>query len=263
MTTNLKKSVAGVMMLFSFVPALALAEDTTGTAGTPVVTSATTSPDGVKTVQPNNFCSRISTIQTKSADALMKLDEKTAKNEAARLDKIANKESNTDAKRAEGRSDVDAKRVKNWNSLASKAKTDVQKAAVEAYKTAITNAVTIRRTSVDAAVKVYRDALAVAMTTRNTALNQAVTTFKVSMDAALSKAKADCTANVSSKTVKDTYNKSVSDARKALQAARKTANTAMGIPTLKKTRNDGVRAAEVIFKTATDKARADLLLALK
>lgn len=243
--------MAGMLVIVSFLPALAFAENTT--------TSTATN----KKVSVSNFCVNLSSIQTKTASQITKAEEKQSKNEGDRLNNITKKESIADAKKAQGRSDVDAKRLKNWDKMVSKAKTDTQKSAVEAYKTAISNAVTVRRTSVDAAVKAYRDALTAILSTHSGSIDGAILTFKTSVDTALTKAQTDCTAGISSKTVKSNFNNSISEARKVLQDARKTANDSMGITTLKKTRDEAIKAAEAIFKQATEKARADLLIALK
>ena len=100
------------------------------------------------------------------------------------------------------------------------------------------------------------------MTSHSGAIDTAIATFKSTVNAALTKAQADCAANVDPKTVKDTFNKSVSDARKVLQDARKSAEMASGLATLKQTRDTAIKAAEQAFKTATDAARAALKLAL-
>jgi hypothetical protein len=247
MKLNLKNSVAGMLVAFSFLPMFAFAE------------TGSTKVAKVK----ENFCTNISIKESKTLEIIKRAEERQAKNEAERSDKIAKKESDVDAKRAQNRSDIDAKRLKNWDRMVSKAKTDTQKTAVEAYKTAISSAVTVRRTSVDAAVKTYRDALTGTITTHSSAIDQVIAAFKASVDTSLVKAKADCAASVDPKTVKDTYNKSVSEARKVLQTARKAANDNSGITTLKKTREESIKLAETTFKQATEKARADLLLALK
>ena len=250
MKFNFKKIIASTLVVFSMLPVLTFAEENGKSATAP----------GKK---EGDFCTRLSSVQVKYADQIKKTEEKRFKNESDRSDKLHNKESDIDARRASNRADVDGKRMKNWDKMLSKAKTDAQKAAVEAYKTAIQNAVTARRTAVDGAVKTYRDGLTAAMTTHSGTINTAIAAFKASVDAALSKAQTDCSNKVDSKVVKDTFNKSVSDAKKVLQEARKSAEISSGLAALKKTRDEAIKAAETTFKQATDKARADLMLALK
>lgn len=252
MKFNFKKFIASTLVVFSVLPALAFAEDNSSA-------NATNNP-GKKN---GDFCLRISSVQAKYADEVKRTEEKRLKNESDRSDKLRNKESEADAKRASNRTDIDGKRMKNWDKMTGKAKTEAQKAAVEAYKTAIQNAVTTRRTAVDAAVKAYRDGLTTTMTTHSGAINTAIATFKSSVDAALAKAQTDCNNKVDSKIVKETFNKAVSDAKKVLQDARKSAEMTSGLAALKKTRDDAIKAAETVFKQATDKARADLMQALK
>ncbi len=250
MNFNFKKGLAGVLVAFSFLPVFAFAEGPTATT-----------PQGIKT--EGGFCARISKVSTKVADDITRAESKQAKNKDDRATKLAEKESNADAKRAQGRSDADGKRLENWSKMARKAKTDVQKAAVETYKVAIKSAVDSRRASVDAAVKAYRDGLASAMTAHSSAISTAMLAFTTSVNTALTKAKTDCTAGIASKTVNEAFNKAVKDARKILQGARKTAEMTSGLKTLKETRDNTIKAAESVFKTATEKARADLMLALK
>ena len=252
MKFNLKKFIASTLVVFSVLPALAFAEDNN---------SARAENNQGKKI--GDFCLRLSSVEAKYADQVKKTEEKRLKNESDRSDKLHNKESDADAKRASNRTDIDSKRMKNWDKMAGKAKTDAGKAAVEAYKTAIQNAVTTRRTAVDASIKAYRDGLAAAMATHSGVVNSAISTFKASVDAALAKAQTDCSNKVDSKIVKDTFNKSVSDAKKVLQDARKNSEMTSGLAALKKTRDDAIKAAETTFKQATDKARADLMQALK
>ncbi len=158
---------------------------------------------------------------------------------------------------------IDGKRLKNWNKMEHKAKTDDQKSAVAIYKVAILKAVTDRRTAIDIAVKVYRDNLATAISAHNADIAGTFMTFKASVAASVAKAKADCTAKVPNQTVKDTFNKSIAGARKILQDSKKNDEGSSSLQALKQTRDNAIKLAETNFKTATEKARADLALALK
>lgn len=256
MNFNIKKGLAGLLVVFSFVvPALTFAE--TGT----ISTTTTTEKPALKT--NNNFCARISKIQTRIADQVTKTETKQSANQTNRVNKIAQKESDSDAKKAQSRSDIDAKRLQNWDNMTAKAKTDIQKTAVIAYKTSISQAVTDRRTAIDSAIKAYHDGLATTMTSHTSAIDAAMITFKASVATAVTKAQTDCTTQITSKTVSATFNKSINDARKALLVAKKSAEMTSALTDLKKTRNDAIKLAGTNFKTATTKARVDLMLVFK
>lgn len=246
MNFNFKKGIAGTLVAFSFLPVFAFAEGTTSS-----------------TKSANGFCARISTVSTKVADQITEAEAKQSKKQEDRSTNIAKKEGDADARRAVGRTTADGKRASNWDKMATKAKTDAQKAAVATYKQTIQDAVTARRTSVDTAVKAYRDGLTSAMTGHSTAVDAAMSAFKTAVNTALTKAQADCTAGIASKTVSASFNTSVSDARKVLRDAKKAAEMSSGLTALKQTRDTAIKAAEATFKAATEKARADLMLALK
>lgn len=254
MKFNFKKLTAGALLAMVLIPGFAFADF-----------ERSERKEKKESIRENNgnFCSRISSIEQKLADQITKAEAKQSTHQSERLGKIEKKESDIDSKRAIGRAEVDGKRVKNWNKMLTKASTDREKAAVEAYKTAISTAVTARRASVDNAIKAYRDGLTLVLANHKTAMDAAVATFKTSLDTAIAKAKADCAGGIDSKIAKETFNKSSSDAKKALQTARKNAETSSGLTALKKTRNDAINAAVTTFKAATEKARADLLLVLK
>lgn len=253
MKFNLKKLIAGTLVMFTLVPALTFAEGDNSR-------SSETKEKGKSSL---NFCSRISDIALKTADQITKAEEKQSKNQSERLSKLENKQRDVDEKRAHGRTDADSKRLNNWDKMGNKAKTEVQKAAVEAYKNAVKLAVDTRRTAVDAAVKAYRDGLAQILSTNSGTIDQAVATFKTNMNAAVTKAQADCTAGIDSRTAKASFDQAVKNAREALKSARKSIDMSPSIQALKKTRDDAINAAVSAFKSATEKARADLLLALK
>jgi hypothetical protein len=258
MTTYFNKLVASSLVVFSFMPVLAFAED-----ATPVVTSAPVAISAPTPKKATGFCANVSTVQAKLAAQIAKTETNQSEYQLKRISNVNKKEGDADAKRASGRTNADEKRVGNWTKMATNAKTDTQKAAVETYKAAISSAVAARRATVDATVKTYRDGLTAAIAQHGTTIDTAMTTFKSSIDAALSKAQADCTAGVLSKTVQQSFNSNIKDARTALAAARKAAEMSSGLTTLKKTRNDAITAAEVAFKKATDQAHADLIVALK
>jgi hypothetical protein len=255
MNLHFKKGLAGMLVAASFFPVLTFAEDSAGTSkGVPTIKM---------TREAANFCARISTIEARVANVATKAEEKQSAKESDKAEKLAKKESNTDARRAKGRADIDAKRLENWSKMGVRAKTDERIAAVAAYKEAVKQAVTVRRGAIDGAVKIYRDGLQVAMTSHSTTMSTALLAFKTSVSQAVEKAKADCAAQVASKIASDTFSKSLADARKVFQDVRKGTEGTSGLSALKKTRDDAIKAAEATFKTATEKARADLMLVIK
>ena len=211
----------------------------------------------------NKFCSQLSIINSKTADKITKAEEKESTYQTNRNTNFAKKQSVADEKKALVRTNADAKRATNWDKMINKAKTDDQKTAVTTYKTAVQTAIDARRTAVDATIKTYRDGLAQIIVTNTGSVNTATTTFKASVTSALEKARTDCANNVSSKTVKADFTKAVNDAKTILKASRKDATTNSEAISLKKTRDDAIKLIEITFKTATDKAHADLVLALK
>jgi hypothetical protein len=242
MKSYLKTIIASTLIIFSFIPAITFAEETTKKQG--------------------SFCTRVSTLQTKLADQVTATEKKVTLREESKTAIIIKKESDVDAKRAESRAKAEGSRAQKWDKMISKAKTSSQKTAVEAYKKAITDAVAVRRSAVDASVKAYREGLAELMKNKTSNVDAALATFKTTIDAALVKAQADCAAGVVDKTVSTVFNKSVSDARATLASSRKT-NKSEELKALKKVRDDAFKKAEAEFKSATDKARADLILGLK
>ena len=256
MKFNLKKSVAGMLVMLTLIPTLAFAEN----ENSGKFRNGEEGKERGKSAM--NFCARISDISSRTAEQITKIEEKQAKSQSERLGKLERKQGEVDEKRFKNRTEADGKRLGNWERMGGKAKTDAQKAAVEAYKTAIQSAVSARRTAVDAAVKAYRDGLALIMSTNSGTLTSAIATFKASVNAAVAKAQVDCTAGVDSNTVKTAFNLAVKDAREALKNARKSIDKSAEVQALKKTREDAINAAITAFKSATEKARADLKIAL-
>lgn len=255
MKFNFKKLVAGTLVMFTLVPALAFAENDNS--------KSRLNEGKEKEKSSLNFCSRISNIALKTADQITKAEEKKSKNQSEHLSRLENKQRDVDERRANSRTDADSKRINNWDKMGNKAKTEAQKAAVEAYRNNIKSAVETRRTAVDTAVKAYREALAQILSTNSGTTNQAVDIFKASMNTAVLKAQADCATNTNSKIAKDNFDKAVKNAQETLKNARKSTDMSPAIQALKKTRDSAINAATTAFKTATEKARADLLLALK
>ncbi len=254
MKYNTNKSIALLLITFSLLPILAFGESS-------ATNDLKTENKNDKNV--NNFCLKLSNLNEKLANQVKKTEDRQSLTQINHAVDLNKKESNGDSKKAISRLNTDTKRIKNWNKITNKAKTPEQLAAVESYKKSVQNAIDSRKIAVDAAVKTFKEGLALVNTTYTNSLSLAMTAFKTSVDNALIKAKTDCANNVTSKTVNSTFTKTVNDARSLLKTARKDALTNSGIANLKKTRDDAIKSAEDTFKTANDKAYADLLIILK
>ena len=245
MKNKMKKGLAGIIVMFSFVPMLVLAENTT----TPLKTE-------------KGFCARITTLSTKIVTQITNSEDKQERVHNEKEDKFIRKTGEVDIKRAQNRADIDGNRAKRWDKMLDKANTDAEKAAVTAYKTAIQDAATARRTAVDLAVETYRTGATASMTARDTAVKTAMEAFKVSVNSALTAAQSSCASGTTNQTVSSAFNKSVNDARKTLREAKKTADITSGIASLKQTRDEAIKLADTTFKTATTTALANLKLVL-
>lgn len=254
---SIQYSISSLLIIGSFMPFLAFAEDTTTSATTPTTTVSIPVPP------ENKFCSKFTEISTKLANQISDNEAKKKENESKNALIIAEKEAKVDAKKAAARTDADDKRIKNFDKANVKAKTDSQKAAVEVYKQSMTVAVTARRTAVDAAVKTYRDGITALLASKNTTTDTSMATFKTAVDAATIKATADCANKVSNKTISSTFNKAIKDARATLAANKKSGTQATAMKTLKDARDIAFKQAESDFKNATDKARTTLLMSMK
>ncbi|MCX6755801.1 MAG: hypothetical protein NTX85_00450 [Candidatus Nomurabacteria bacterium] len=259
MKKTIQYSISSLLILTSVMPFFAFAEE-----AIPETTSIKTTPATTIAIpQGNNFCAKIPAIGSKLGEQILNSETKKRENEARLAVNTTKKEADIDAKRASGRADTDSKRIKTADKLNTKAKTDTQKVAVTTYTKAINDSVTARRTAIDAAVKIYRDGITALYTTKSTDTDINFTTFKSSIDGAIQKATADCANKVASKTVSTTFNKSLKDARAAFTANNKLSVQNTQIKALKDTRDAAFKKAEADFKQATDKARADLIMAMK
>lgn len=261
MNYNFKKGFAGVLVVSFLIPATFVFAD----KGRDDMGEREREKIGLgKELKGNaGFCTKLSNVYDKMAEQITNAESRHVKNQSEKSERFNKKQGDLDAKRAQNRADVDGKRAKNWDKMTEKATTDAQKMAITTYKNVITQAVADRRAAVDLAIKNYRDAIATYTTTQNTGTNTAFETFKTAVNAALAKAKLDCGAGVDSKTVSAAFNKSVDEARTIFKSAQQTTKDGVSISTLKKTRDDAIKAAEEAFKKATEKARADLAQALK
>ena len=259
MKKSIKYSVSSFLILTSVMPFFAFAEEAIPET-TSIKTGITTT---IAIPQGNNFCAKISTIGSKLSEQMTNTETKKRENEAKLAANTTKKEADIDAKRATSRIDIDSKRIKTADKLNTKAKTDIQKAAVATYTKAINDSVTARRTAIDVAVKTYRDGLTALYSTKNTDTDTSFTTFKSSVDAAIQKATADCANKVPSKTASSVFNKSIKDARMALASSKKLSTVNTKVKELKDAKDAAFKKAESDFKQATDKARADLIMAMK
>ncbi|MEY2671964.1 MAG: hypothetical protein RL687_381 [Candidatus Parcubacteria bacterium] len=229
----------------------------------PISSFAETASPVVAIPAQSKFCSKFNEISSKLQSQISEVETKKKESEIKNETKIAEKESAVDAKKAEGRISADDKRIKNFDKTNTKAKTDKQKAAVVVYKKAMTDAVTARRTAVDTAVKSYRDSVSGLMSTKNTEIDSAIATFKTAVAKATDKANTDCANNIPNKIVSTEFNNAIKDAKTALSTSKKSFSKTAEVKALKLIRDTAFKEAETVFKSATDKARAELLIAIK
>jgi hypothetical protein len=248
MKTNIKKFVAGLMVVSSLLPALAFAEGNEN--------------EGKK---GDNFCARLSTITLKSSEKEANWLEREAKHKGDQEEKMQDRKAKMDAKRYMGRSDEGIRKSERFEKLTAKATTDAQKAAVEAYKTAITNAMTARKTAIDVALAAFNTGANATITAHNTAMKTATDAFKAATKAAMDKAVADCALpNADSKAIKTAFNTSMKDAKVAFSAAVKNIKIdTKSLSELRKTLKEATSKAEADFLTAKKAAHAILVEAMK
>lgn len=258
MKKSIQYSISSLLVLTSVMPFFTFAEETKVEAK--IIQAPT---ETVSIPKSNNFCAKIPSIGSRLGEQMLNTELKKKENEIKVAEKTTKKESEIDAKRASGRVDTDNKRIKTADKLNTKAKTDAQKVAVAAYTKAISDSATARRTEIDAAVKIYREGVAAVYTVKTTDTDTGFLAYKTSVEAAIQKATADCVNKVSSKTVSVSFNKSVKDAKTTLTASKKNSTQNTQIKALKETRDAAFKKAEADFKQATDKARADLIMAMK
>ncbi len=253
MKNKLKQGIAKVIIVTSFLPFLACAENTNKTIDTaPKITRSSV-----------NFCARLSTINTKLADEIKIAEEKQSKYQNSRVIKITKKESDANSKHVINKAKRAARRAKNWDKIINKAKTDEQKLAVNTYKTTIQTAIDNNQMSIDSAVKTYKFGLTAIIDINKNSTNGAVSSFETIVDNALEKAKTDCLNNNSSKTVNTEFTKKINEAKDVLKITKKAVETRVGITALKKTRDESIKLSENALKDEIEKARAGLVVALK
>jgi hypothetical protein len=61
-----------------------------------------------------NFCSKLSELESKTAEQIKNAEAKALKNQGERLDKITKRQGEVDEKRFKNRTEVDGKRLNKW-----------------------------------------------------------------------------------------------------------------------------------------------------
>jgi len=257
---NLKKIGATTLVAFSLLPMMAFAEDTTVTS---TVRSASATQSKGTATSSANFCARINDASKKFTEQIKDIETKNADALSKKSENLAQRESQVNAKKAEARFKSDSKRVANWGKMEAQVKNDEQKAALATYKTTVEQALETRRIAVDTAVTTYQTGVTSILSGHTASVTTAITTFKTSVEQALAKAKADCAKGVSGKNAQATFSKTINNARKMIQDARKNNEKNPAVLELKKARDEAIKAAEQAFKNTTTQARLDLQAALK
>lgn len=272
MTYNFKKMLVGIFVIFTLIPGFTFAEinlslDTKQDTATTDKVAEVKEGDSSKeeAIDPNgDFCVGIDEYSTKITDKIKEAETKQLENQE-NLDKdISSKEDDADAKRAISRTEADTKRTLNWTKMSEKAKTDTEKEAVQAYQVSVQQAITSRRSDVDAAVKEHRDGLTKILKDHYDAIYKAIGIFEESINTDLGIAKIDCESKlIESEKIKNTLDEQISVAQKVLQEAQDKADMTKSLELIKGTRDKVIEVVEATYKTNTDKARDDLILALK
>lgn len=157
------------------------------------------------------------------------------------------------------RSEQDARRVEWYGKLEVRAKTDDEKDAVKEFEKTVDAAVETRRDAVDAARETFRSGVDALVAGKKTSVESAADNFENAVNAAVAAAKADCEAGKDPETIRNTFRKSLKNARETLSKERKSSE-GIGdqVEALAKTRNESVRKAVEAFN-ATLKSAAETL----
>ncbi len=268
---NLKKIGATTLIAFSLLPMMAFAEEGRSVvdpiAPTKKVEDRLKRDDETKVTGTQktsaNFCARINDASKKFTEQIKDIETKNAEALSKKSENLEQRESQVNAKKAEARFKSDSKRVANWGKMETQARNDEQKAALATYKTTVEQALETRRIAVDTAITTYQTGVTSILSGHTASVTTAITTFKTSVEQALAKAKADCAKGVSSKNAQATFNKTINNARKMIQDARKNNEKNPAVLELKKARDEAIKTAEQAFKNTTTQARLDLQAALK
>ena len=222
-------------------------------------------PAAAENVQENKEKFQAATCEN-IVDQANQISEKIKERVSTRVQRRTDREENLDGRFAERdqkladiRARWDKRRQEFYDKLEEKAGTDEQKQAVAEFKKAVEAAVVARRAAIDKAIADFREGLKDLIEGKKSGVDSAATQYKQSVEAAVAKAKADCDNGVSLATVQTNLRTDLQSAREKLQTARQNIEK-LGpqVKALIDARQAAVKEAIEDFKTALEKARADL-----
>lgn len=246
MKSNIFKTILfGAVLASLALPASAFAEERKGPA------------DGRP--KQENFCARIAAFKSKTDEELYSREVKLKAARSERAAKSESKWKERDEKLSMKRDARHENIDEHYKKIESRDLTDEQKVALETFKSAHATALAARKTAVDSAIATYRDDVENATGANKASIDSLIATFRAAVKAAHDKASADCQDSVDQAAVKETFIASIKAAKDAFAAGRKDLeNRGDSIKPLIEARNAAFKKAADDFKTAMEKARADL-----
>lgn len=207
----------------------------------------------------SGFCSTAANVRTQLNTKLGQLETKRGQKRTEISDRLKQRHDQREVDKQTSRNQAKSKFEKNLTRIEDLATTDAQKAAVAAFKAAIEQALATRKAAVDAAMQTFRTSQSALVTQRQDAIKSATMAYKDAVATATAKAQSDCAAGIDAATVRSTFVASIKAAKDKFQSE-VTALDKIGqqVKDLTKTRNDAVKAANQVFKTAMEQARDTL-----
>lgn len=246
MKSNIFKTVVlGAVLMQLALPASAFAEERRGAI------------DGRP--KQENFCARIAAFKSQSDEELYSREVKLKASRNERAARSESKRKERDEKLSMKRDSRQENINEHFKKIESRNLTDEQKAALETFKSAHASALAARKAAVDSAIATYRNGVKNAIDAHETSIDSLLATFRSAVKAAHDKAIADCQAGVDQVAVKEAFIASIKAAKDAFAVGRADLdNRGDIIKPLIEARNAAFKKAAEDFRTAMEKARADL-----
>lgn len=216
------------------------------------------------TPTPKGFCTKVDEIASRGDQAIADREAKIQASHKERQDNLAKRRSEQDARRSENRARQDKNRQEHYAKLEAQATTDAQKQAVAAFKATVERANAAKNTATDAATQEFRQSVEQTIASRKSAVDAAVGAFKSARTATVNKARSDCATGVDQGTVRETYRASMKAAQDNFKNDRQTIEKlGDSLEPIRAGQKQAVAKAIAEFKTAMEKARADLKAAFQ
>lgn len=202
-----------------------------------------------------NLCQKISDMANREQERLRQ----RTMNSGDRFQNWQLKTTEKNSELANLRSNWDGNRDAQFKKLEEKATTDAQKQAVADFEAAVKAAITARRTAFDAAITTFREGVKKLISDRAEGVSASFTAFSDATKAAYETAKTDCASGKDPATIRTTLRNSIAAARTKFHSEKTSAPKVGGnIQILIDARRAAINKAMTDFKTAMEKARADL-----